>query len=262
MGYSEFLGMGAELSLMAVVILVFIYDTFISSKAGKYLPITAVILLGIQTLYLAFGGIQDVSLFGGMYVTGSMTNVAKLILNIGTILVFIQAASWVKEDDMKIRRGEYYVLTLITLLGMYFMMSAQNFLLFFIGLETASLPMTALVAIEKYKENSYESAAKYLFFAVFSSALMLLGLSYIYGAVGSLYYTTIAANFAVTPLTILAVVLFIAGMGFKLSLVPFHLWTADVYQGAPTVVTSYLSVISKGAEYFVLEVEGSVPSVV
>ena len=122
--------------------------------------------------------------------------------------------------------------------------------------------MTALVAIEKYKENSYEAAAKYLFFAVFSSALMLLGLSYIYGALGSLYYTNIAASFTVTPLTILAVVLFLAGMGFKLSLVPFHLWTADVYQGAPTVVTSYLSVISKGAEYLVLLVVGSLSSVV
>ena len=187
MSYAEFLGMGAELSLMAVIILLFIYDTFASSKAGKYLPITAISLLAIQTLYLAFGGIQEASLFGGMYSTTSMSNVAKIVLNIGTILVFIQAASWVKEDDMKIRRGEYYVLTLITLLGMYFMMSAQNFLLFFIGLETASLPMTALVAIEKYKENSYEAAAKYLFFAVFSSSLMLLGLSYIYGAVGSLH---------------------------------------------------------------------------
>ena len=148
MSYAEFLGMGAELSLMAVIILLFIYDTFASSKAGKYLPITAISLLAIQTLYLAFGGIQEASLFGGMYSTTSMSNVAKIVLNIGTILVFIQAASWVKEDDMKIRRGEYYVLTLITLLGMYFMMSAQNFLLFFIGLETASLPMTALVAIE------------------------------------------------------------------------------------------------------------------
>ena len=252
MSYAEFLGMGAELSLMAVIILLFIYDTFASSKAGKYLPITAISLLAIQTLYLAFGGIQEALLFGGMYSTTSMSNVAKIVLNIGTILVFIQAASWVKEDDMKIRRGEYYVLTLITLLGMYFMMSAQNFLLFFIGLETASLPMTALVAIEKYKENSYEAAAKYLFFAVFSSSLMLLGLSYIYGAVGSLYYTSIAANFAVTPLTIVAVVLFLAGMGFKLSLVPFHLWTADVYQGAPTVVTSYLSVISKGAAAYAM----------
>ncbi|MBR5531908.1 MAG: NADH-quinone oxidoreductase subunit N [Bacteroidales bacterium] len=261
MSYSEFLGMGAELSLMAVIILLFIYDTFTSSKVGKYLPITAILLLGIQTLYLAFGNSlglgglnDDTSLFGGMYVSTNISNVAKIILNIGTILVFTQAASWVKEDDMKIRRGEYYVLTLITLLGMYFMMSAQNFLLFFIGLETASLPMTALVAIEKYKENSYEAAAKYLFFAVFSSALMLLGLSYIYGATGTLYYTGIASELTVTPLTIVAIVLFLAGMGFKLSLVPFHLWTADVYQGAPTVVTSYLSVISKGAAAYALMV--------
>lgn len=252
MSYAEFLGMGAELSLMVVIILLFIYDTFAPSKAGKYLPITAISLLVIQTLYLAFGGIQENILFGGMYSTTNISNVAKIVLNIGTILVFIQAASWVKDDDMKIRRGEYYVLTLITLLGMYFMMSAQNFLLFFIGLETASLPMTALVAIEKYKQHSYEAAAKYLFFAVFSSALMLLGLSYIYGAVGSLYYDAIAIHITATPLTILATVLFLAGMGFKLSLVPFHLWTADVYQGAPTVVTSYLSVISKGAAAYAL----------
>ncbi|MBP3353801.1 MAG: NADH-quinone oxidoreductase subunit N [Bacteroidales bacterium] len=247
MNYAEFLGMGAEMTLMVVIILLFIYDTFAPSKCGKYLPITAITLLGIQTLYLAFGNFADVSLFGGMYISGSAEQVAKIILNIGTILVFIQAASWVKDGDMQIRRGEYYVLTLITLLGMYFMMSAQNFLLFFLGLETASLPMTALVAIEKYKQNSYEAAAKYLFFAVFSSALMLLGMSYIYGVTGTLYYNGILSNITASPLTILAVVLFIAGMGFKLSLVPFHLWTADVYQGAPTVVTSYLSVISKGA---------------
>lgn len=245
MNYAEFLGMGAEMSLMAIILLLFIYDTF--AKATKYLPITAIILLAVQTIYLAVGGLDESLLFGGMYVTTNMTNIAKIVLNIGTILVFIQSASWVKEGDMQIRRGEYYVLTLITLLGMYFMMSAQNFLLFFIGLETASLPMTALVAIEKYKENSYEAAAKYLFFAVFSSALMLMGLSYIYGATGTLYYSEILQNITITPLLILAVVLFVAGMGFKLSLVPFHLWTADVYQGAPTVVTSYLSVISKGA---------------
>ncbi|MEG1998868.1 MAG: proton-conducting transporter membrane subunit, partial [Bacteroidales bacterium] len=165
MNYSEFLGMGAELSIMAVVILLFLYDTFLPSKFGKYLPLVAILLLVAQTLFVCFDKSGQVSLFGGMYLSLGMTKVAKIILNIGTILVFIQSVSWIKDDNVSIRRGEYYILTLITLLGMYVMMSSQNFLLFFLGLEMASLPMTALVAIEKYKQNSYEAAAKYLFFS-------------------------------------------------------------------------------------------------
>lgn len=252
MNYSEFLGMGAELSLVVLIILLFLYDTFAPSKCGKYLPATAIVLLVLQTLFMAFSENTGESLFGGMYVSTSMTAAAKIILNIGTILVFIQSVPWLKENDVRIRRGEYYVLTLITLLGMYIMASTQNFLLFFIGLETASLPMTVLVAFEKYRQNSYEAATKYLFYAIFSSALMLLGLSYIYGAGGTLYYKELAQSLEISPLMILGLVFFIAGMGFKLSLVPFHLWTADVYQGAPTTVTAYLSVISKGAAAFAL----------
>lgn len=252
MNYSEFIGMGAELSLVVLIILLFLYDTFAPSKCGKYLPATAIVLLVLQTLFMAFSENTGESLFGGMYVSTSMTAAAKIILNIGTILVFIQSVPWLKENDVRIRRGEYYVLTLITLLGMYIMASTQNFLLFFIGLETASLPMTVLVAFEKYRQNSYEAATKYLFYAIFSSALMLLGLSYIYGAGGTLYYKELAQSLEISPLMILGLVFFIAGMGFKLSLVPFHLWTADVYQGAPTTVTAYLSVISKGAAAFAL----------
>lgn len=252
MNYSEFLGMGAELSLVVLIILLFLYDTFAPSKCGKYLPATAIILLVLQTLFIGFSENTGEQLFGGMYVNTDMTAAAKIILNIGTVLVFIQSVPWLKEDDVRIRRGEYYILTLMTLLGMYVMASSQNFLLFFIGLETASLPMTVLVAFEKYRQNSYEAATKYLFYAIFSSALMLLGLSYIYGAEGTLYYAALARTIEISPLMILGLVFFIAGMGFKLSLVPFHLWTADVYQGAPTTVTAYLSVISKGAAAFAL----------
>ena len=252
MNYSEFLGMGAELSLVVLIILLFLYDTFAPSKCGKYLPATAIILLVLQTLFIGFSENTGEQLFGGMYVNTDMTAAAKIILNIGTVLVFIQSVPWLKEDDVRIRRGEYYILTLMTLLGMYVMASSQNFLLFFIGLETASLPMTVLVAFEKYRQNSYEAATKYLFYAIFSSALMLLGLSYIYGPEGTLYFAALARTIEISPLMILGLVFFIAGMGFKLSLVPFHLWTADVYQGAPTTVTAYLSVISKGAAAFAL----------
>ena len=157
-----------------------------------------------------------------------------------------------RRPDTAIKQGEFYVLTLSTLLGMYFMISAGHFLMFFIGLETASIPMAALVAFDKYRHHSAEAGAKYILTALFSSGLLLYGISLIYGSVGTLYFADIPAHLDGNPLQIMAFVFFFSGMGFKISLVPFHLWTADVYEGAPSTVTAYLSVISKGAAAFVL----------
>ena len=144
------------------------------------------------------------------------------------------------------------MLLLSTLLGMFFMISAGHFLMFFIGLELASVPMACLVAFDKYKQHSAEAGAKYILSALFSSGLMLYGISFIYGTIGTLYFRDIPAGLTGSPLQIMSLVFFFAGLGFKISLVPFHLWTADAYQGAPTTVTSYLSVISKGSAVFVL----------
>ncbi len=157
-----------------------------------------------------------------------------------------------RRPDTAIKQGEFYILTLSTLLGMYFMISAGHFLMFFIGLETASIPMAALVAFDKYRHHSAEAGAKYILTALFSSGLLLYGLSLIYGTVGTLYFADIPARLTGDPLQIMAFVFFFSGMGFKISLVPFHLWTADVYEGAPSTVTAYLSVISKGSAAFVL----------
>ena len=162
------------------------------------------------------------------------------------------AHEWMRRPDTAIKQGEFYILTLSTLLGMYFMISAGHFLMFFIGLETASIPMAALVAFDKYRHHSAEAGAKYILTALFSSGLLLYGLSLIYGTVGTLYFADIPARLTGDPLQIMAFVFFFSGMGFKISLVPFHLWTADVYEGAPSTVTAYLSVISKGSAAFVL----------
>lgn len=176
----------------------------------------------------------------------------KSILSIGTLIVFLMAHEWMRRPDTAIKQGEFYILTLSTLLGMYFMISAGHFLMFFIGLETASIPMAALVAFDKYRHHSAEAGAKYILTALFSSGLLLYGLSLIYGTVGTLYFADIPARLTGDPLQIMAFVFFFSGMGFKISLVPFHLWTADVYEGAPSTVTAYLSVISKGSAAFVL----------
>jgi NADH-quinone oxidoreductase subunit N len=127
--------------------------------------------------------------------------------------------------------------------------------MFFLGLEMASVPMACMVAFDKWKKNSAEGAAKYILTATFSSGVMLYGISFVYAATGTLYFDDVAASLSIntpiyagaTPLSIMGLVFFFSGLGFKISLVPFHFWTADTYQGAPTPVTGYLSVISKGA---------------
>ena len=187
-----------------------------------------------------------------MYHNQPIQSIVKSILSIGTLIVFLMAHEWMRRPDTAIKQGEFYVLTLSTLLGMYFMISAGHFLMFFIGLETASIPMAALVAFDKYRHHSAEAGAKYILTALFSSGLLLYGISLIYGTVGTLYFADIPAHLDGSPLQIMAFVFFFSGMGFKISLVPFHLWTADVYEGAPSTVTAYLSVISKGAAAFVL----------
>ena len=176
----------------------------------------------------------------------------RIELTAGTLLVFMQADSWINREDSRHKAGEFYVLTLSTLLGMYYMVSAGSFLLFYVGLELASIPLACLVAFDKYRHHSAEAGTKFILNAMFSSALMLYGLSLIYGTCGTMYFADMTAMLTGTPLQILAMVLFFAGLGFKLSLVPFHMWTPDTYQGAPTSITAYLSVISKGAAAFAL----------
>ena len=144
------------------------------------------------------------------------------------------------------------MLVLSTLLGMNMMVSANHFLLFFLGLEMASVPMACLVAFDKYRHHSAEAGAKFILTATFSSGVMLFGISFLYGATGSLYFDDMLRHIEATPLTIMGMVFFFSGLGFKISLVPFHFWTADSYQGAPTTVTGYLSVVSKGAAAFAL----------
>ena len=185
--------------------------------------------------------------FGGMYINTPFLSIAKAVLAAGTLLVFLQSNKWLDRKDTHFKRGEFYILTLCTLLGMFFMLTAGHFLLFYLGLEMASIPMACIVALDKYRHNCAEAGAKFILSSMFSSAFLLYGLSLLYGTCGTLYFADLPSLIHGTALQQFAMVLFIAGIGFKMSLVPFHLWTADVYQGALTTVSAYLSVISKGA---------------
>lgn len=253
MDLSNYLLMKHELSLIVVFLLLIIYDLFASDSAKKYFFPVACTLFLVHTVVCFFFK-DNGSSFAGMYVTGPAYLTIKNILNIGVFLIFLQANAWLKKPDAIIKRGEYFMLTILTLIGMYLMISSGNFLLFFIGLETASLPIAALVAFDKYRHKSAEAGAKYIFNAVFSSGVFVFGLSFLYGACGTLYYQDIATSIYSTPMVIMAMVFILSGLFFKISLVPFHLWAPDTYEGAPTNVTLYLSTISKGAAVFALMV--------
>ena len=259
MGYSQFLRMMPEFYLVLILLVVFAIDFIMhrSEKKHDVLSGVAVALMLVLPFQIALLS-EPAAAFGGMYVATQAANVMKIILSIGTVIVMIMAEPWLKNECSK-REGEFYLLVISTLLGMFIMMSSGNFLLFFLGLETASVPMACLVAMDKWKKNSAEGAAKYILTATFSSGVMLYGLSFVYGATGTLYFDDIAPRMAYMaqyksqlPMLIMGLVFFFSGLGFKLSLVPFHFWTADTYEGAPTPVTGYLSVVSKGAAAFAL----------
>lgn len=253
MDYSQFLAMRQEIGLLIVFLLVFLYDTFMPKKAqGGIAGFTTGLFLLFTVASFLWGNVGTVDAFSGMYATSDVCAMIKNILNVGVLIVLIQSCKWANGELMIMRRGEFYELLLVTLFGMYLMISARHFLLFVIGLESASLPLAAMVAFDKNRYESHEAAIKYMLTAVFSSAVFMMGLSFVYGLAGSLYFQDIALQLgsSVNTMLVVALAFVIAGVGFKLSLVPFHLWTADVYQGAPTSVTAYFSVISKGAAAF------------
>ena len=254
--YSQFLNMIPEVTLMAALMIVFITDLFTAKKPGEarnrnwFNPLVCVLMLA--HIFINIWPTEASTAFGGMYMTNGSVGVIKTILAFSVLIVFVQSREWLQREDTNFKEGEFYELVLATLLGMNMMVSANHFLLFFLGLEMASVPMACLVAFDKYRHNSAEAGAKFILTATFSSGVMLYGISFLYAATGTLYFDDVRANISATPLGILGMVFFFSGLGFKISLVPFHFWTADTYQGAPTTVTGYLSVTSKGAAAFAL----------
>jgi NADH-quinone oxidoreductase subunit N len=186
--------------------------------------------------------------FSGMFHTNRLIVLEKNILNLGTLIVSLQAYDWLKTHRQLL---EFYMLLLATLIGFFFMISAGNLLMFYLGLELSTIPLTALSGFDLEKRQSSEAAMKFIISSAFSSALLLFGISLLYGATGSIGFDAIARHLDGSAFQLFAFLLLLSGFAFKVSAVPFHLWTADVYEGSPVPVTAYLSVISKGAVFFI-----------
>jgi NADH-quinone oxidoreductase subunit N len=239
-----------ELLLIGVAVFVLITDlNYEGEKRKQFLHLA----LGVFLIAVVIGFLpaSSGSLFGDMYHTDPIKVLMKNILNVSTFLVLLQSYSWLSGDHQKGRSGEYILLLISTLIGMGYMISSTHFLMFYLGLELATIPLAALAAFESYKSKSAEAGIKFILLASFSSAILLFGLSLLYATGGSMYFQEVMINLNPDSITVLGMIFFFAGLAFKISLVPFHLWAADVYEGAPINVTSYLSVVSKGSALFI-----------
>ncbi|SFN63752.1 NADH-quinone oxidoreductase subunit N [Salegentibacter flavus] len=252
MELSSFFLMRHEMVLLAIALILIIAEILIPKQKKSSAVHLAIFLFGIHTA-LGFFPLEESSLFGGMFRTNSLIHFFKNVLNIGVFILLLQSADWIQEKIVKLNRGtEFFILLFFSLLGMYFMISAGDFLMFYIGMELSTIPVAALAAFELVKRSSSEAGIKLILSAAMASGISLFGISMLYATSGSIYFHDIIEVITSNNLTILGFVLFFAGLAFKISLVPFHFWTADVYEGAPISVASYLSVISKGAAVFIL----------
>lgn len=233
-----------ELIIIAIIFILLILK--VAKDYTKWLDLVNILLL--VNCILGWFGNSTVELFNGMFHTNELIILEKNILNLGTLIVSLQASSWLKTHA---HVPEFFILLLSTLLGMFLMISSGNLLMFYLALELSTIPLAAMANFDLNKRASSEAAMKLIVSSAFASGLLLFGISMLYGATGTLTFTEIAARTTTQPLQLFAFVLLLAGFAFKISVVPFHLWTADVYEGAPVPVTSYLSVISKGSVLFV-----------
>ncbi len=252
----DFHALAPEIVLVALTAAVLLLDIVKLEDAKRFVSgLTGIAALAslIPIVSLALDG-TDRSLFGGAYVVDNMALVLKAMFLITGYVVTLLASNYMAEGDFW--ESEFYVMLLSSLLGMVVMSSARDLVTIFVALELLSIPAYMMAAWEKRNLRSNEAGLKYYLMGVFASALMLYGMSLLFGVSGSTLLTDINASISdpssSTPIITLGIVLVIVGFGFKVSAVPFHSWAPDTYEGAPTPVTAFLAVGSKAAGFVAL----------
>jgi len=234
--------------LVTVIIFILLFIKVGNSEWQNRAVLNIVNILLLINFVAGFFMNADGTLFGDMFRTNKLIELQKNMLNLGTLIISAQAYAWLKNHRHVL---EFYMLLLSTLLGMFFMISGGNLMMFYLGLELSTIPLAAICNFDLEKRQSSEAAMKLIISSAFSSGLLLFGISLVYGSTGTLNFSELSQHLNGSTLQLFAFILLLAGFAFKISVVPFHLWTADVYEGSPVAVTSYLSVVSKAAFLFV-----------
>ena len=244
---NEFLTLMKSELVITVIIFLLLFI-----KIGKGMNNESLLSI-IQVLLLVnfIGGFffnKEGSLFGDMFHTSSLIVFQKNLLSLGVYLISMLFSDWLKKSE---HLAEFFLLMLSALLGMFFMISSGNLLIFYLSLELATIPVAAMANFDLVKKRSSEGAMKMILSSAFSSGILLFGISLLYGTTGTISFAEIPLQLDNSPLQILAFVFLFTAFAFKLSIVPFHFWTADVYEGSPMAVTAFLSVVSKGSVAFI-----------
>ena len=251
----DYFALAPEFVVVATILGVLSLDLFLPRRQKFWVATLAVAgtaLAAIPLILLAIDG-STRTMLDGSYVVDTFALVLKGLLIVGAYLVLLMSVSYIESD--RYYQGEYYLLLLVSLLGSMLMASGRDLIVLFIGIELTTGPLFLLAGWRKGDMRSNEASLKYFILGVLSTAMMLYGMSLIFGLTGAVGFSEIAAasvDMAGEPLMVLAVIFLLVGFGFKVSAVPFHSWTPDVYEGAPTPVTAYLSVNSKAAGFIAM----------
>ncbi|CAA7602694.1 NADH:ubiquinone reductase (H+-translocating) [Acididesulfobacillus acetoxydans] len=248
---TDFLAITPEIAVAVLALLLVAVALLLPQGARKGLvPLNVFGLLGIlaYTVYDFFFGKMG-PVFRGMYYHDQFADFFKILFLTAAILVILSSREYIGKWPAY--RGNFYALLTAAILGMMIMASSADLLTFYVGLELMTITFYILVGYLPHDGRSSEAGIKYLVLGASSSAILLYGISFIYGLTGSTQLSGIGAQLgsSLTPPIILATVFLLAGLGFKISLVPFHMWAPDIYEGAPTPVTAFLAVASKAAAF-------------
>ncbi|OGV49388.1 MAG: NADH-quinone oxidoreductase subunit N [Legionellales bacterium RIFCSPHIGHO2_12_FULL_42_9] len=238
-----------EIILLITTCLALLADLFLKRwcKNGALVIACIGLIVSATISFLLLGGFSTVIL-GGLFVSDDSAALMKIFIALTVLLSFLYSQRYIQ--DREISSGDYYVLGLFSTLGMMFLVSAHSLLTIYLGLELLSLPIYAMTAMRRSSGDGSEAAMKYFVMGAIASGMLLYGFSLVYGAIGKLDLVDVANAIAVhwredSTLLIFALVFIVAGVGFKLAAVPFHMWAPDVYQGAPTSVTLFISAAPK-----------------
>ena len=242
-----------EIILVITILACLITDLFL--KKSKTDLIGWVLGIGLFIVGLSVYNLSSVlptTLFSDMIVIDPFSSYMKIIIIISTLLIIV--ASWANGELSKYRKGEYFTLIGIMVVGLFLMTSSIDIIMLYVSIEVVSIMSFVLAGYLKLNTRSNEAGLKYVIYGAFSSGVMLFGLSLVFGLTGSTNYFVIqeaisSMDSSANPALIMALLMIFAGFGYKISSVPFHFWTPDVYEGAPTTITAYLSVAPKAAGF-------------
>ena len=232
----------AVVALVLVMVAAFVAPQSRASKITRRATIATFFLAGWMCLY---NGFTPTSTFGGMFFTAPFMVMMKLLILLGAVGVLSMAAREV--EDAQIDKPELPLLMLLSVLGMMLMVSAHDIMLLYMGLELQSLPLYVIAAMRRESMRASEAGLKYFLLGALSSGLLLYGASMLYGFTGYTSYAgiSVALTDEVSAGAVIGMVFLISGLAFKISAAPFHMWTPDVYEGAPTIVTAFFAVVPK-----------------